>query len=279
MGEGADRPGPGAAEGKPDKASRILGWAPLLLTLLAFLAGSGVEGLTHTWHYVFESNADRHSEKVSSRMKEELALITPLLGSLSAGEPGRNAAVVATMQAIATAHREPGDGDDPDPIQDYIQAVANNLSGQGQRQPTTPDDVVKSLADKPPETAAPAPAAAASGALSGALGQGAEWRNAVVYIQADKQAPAAVATANDLSHALNSKGIFSPGVQRMPSDTIPKWTQVRYFNDGDKAAAESLARVVSARLQRPVATAQPKLPAKEGTLEIWLGKDEAAAAP
>ena len=69
---------------------------------------------------------------------------------------------------------------------------------------------------------------------------------------------------------MNQRAIFSPGVEGVPGQKVPAPTQVRYFNDADRGAADSLAGLVGAAAGQSVAVVNPPgLKAKRGTLEVW----------
>lgn len=83
------------------------------------------------------------------------------------------------------------------------------------------------------------------------------------------------AKAVEAMSALRQKGFLPVGVENISGKAIaPKTTEVRYFNDEDKASAEAIAEVL--RAQGAVSTQAKRvavLTAKPGTLEVWFGAE------
>ena len=253
-----------------------------VIPILAFFAGSSVEGLRSNFHQWTESDADRAQEALIKREADELALIVPLIPSLSTNEPTRSAAAVAAMQQVLRISASRAASGVVDPLSDYVTALASGAAAAQNRQAETTPQVAADLKDKAPPPPAlssgpiivggspSTPTAAASAAIEAAARPDI-WKHVVVYIQVDQGNVADIALANDLNRKLNQQAIFSPGVQRMATRTIPNYTQVRYFNPEDAAAANALAAIVKLDLDRAVVVTSVPLTAARGTLEIWLG--------
>jgi len=93
----------------------------------------------------------------------------------------------------------------------------------------------------------------------------------IVYIQIDKSD---ISTdGDDLSKKLKQSSInVAGGIERIQSTRMPKVTQVRYFNGGDKGKAEEIQAILKEK--RPdTALVRLGLPAPKGQLEIWLTKN------
>jgi hypothetical protein len=73
---------------------------------------------------------------------------------------------------------------------------------------------------------------------------------------------------------LRKNSFLAPGIERLENSKIPKNTQVRYFNNSDLSKANNLAAIVQKTTNAKVYTVNPGLKATEGTLELWLGKNQ-----
>lgn len=103
------------------------------------------------------------------------------------------------------------------------------------------------------------------------LAQASPETTGVVYIQVDKSD--ASASGGDLLKELKSSSInVANGIEHIQSARMPKVTQVRYFNDGDKSKAEQIQRILK-RTRPDTAIVRLGLPAPKGQLEIWLTKN------
>jgi hypothetical protein len=226
----------------------------------ALILGGGLVGLWPTIeHWLFPA------KRLEDQARTDAALVVPFLSNLTENDHQR----FDTTKAILLKLGE----------------VSRNASAD--KQSAVFDAVNKALADKQSEgKAAPSLAWSASGAAYSVVytasaptkSEGAAAllglpARALVYIQADKAEEKARASASELLSALQSQAILAPGVQAMPSSTIPDKSQVRYFNDDDLQSAQALAAFVGSQIGLPVIVARPKLDAKEGTLEVWFGKD------
>lgn len=93
----------------------------------------------------------------------------------------------------------------------------------------------------------------------------------IVYIQMDKSD--ASTSGDDLFKELKQSSInIARGIERIQSTQMPKVTQVRYFNDGDKDKAERIQTILK-RTRPDTALVRLGLPAPNGQLEIWLTKN------
>jgi hypothetical protein len=89
-----------------------------------------------------------------------------------------------------------------------------------------------------------------------------------VHIAEEGQRPHAA----ELIHALESEGYWVPGIENIAGKaSLPKRTNVRYFNAQDKATAERIAGILR---KQGIADAYPyavtHLNARPGSLEIWF---------
>jgi hypothetical protein len=138
------------------------------------------------------------------------------------------------------------------------------------------ETISRQLWPPPPVTAVPVEVEAAPPvAETAGHAAAANLAQACVYIQVARDSPAKRALAATLKGALDSRSILAPGVQYMSPQTIPARTQVRYFNDEDRASAAAIAHLVDEVTNSldPAGVARPALAAKPGTLEVWLGRD------
>ncbi len=226
----------------------------------ALILGGGLVGLWPTIeHWLFPS------KRLEDQARTDAALVVPFLSNLTESDHQR----FDTTKAILLKLGE----------------VSRNASAD--KQSAVFDAVDKALADRQSDgKAAPSLAWSASGAAyavvytasaptksEGAAALVGLPSRTLVYIQADKADAKARDEATALLSALQSQAILAPGVQAMPSTTIPDRSQVRYFNDDDLQSAQALAAFVGSQVGLPVIVARPKLDAKEGTLEVWFGKD------
>jgi hypothetical protein len=89
-----------------------------------------------------------------------------------------------------------------------------------------------------------------------------------VHIAAEDQRPHAAA----LIQALESEGYSVPGIENIAGKaTLPKRTNVRYFNPQDKATADSIAGILRKQgIDDAYPYAVTHLNARPGSLEIWF---------
>lgn len=93
----------------------------------------------------------------------------------------------------------------------------------------------------------------------------------VLFIQVDSTAPSSTATDVARVLAANSFNV-SPEIEKIDTSRMPQVTQVRFFNDSDKASADLALKIVS--VSRPNAVAvRVGIPAPSGQLELWLTKE------
>ena len=86
-------------------------------------------------------------------------------------------------------------------------------------------------------------------------------------------------SARPKSNAL-SKELSAAGFQAMGTENIagkagtPDRTQVRFFNEADKPAADTVVALLRERgVNDAVSVSQKNLKARPGTIEIWFSKD------
>jgi len=98
-------------------------------------------------------------------------------------------------------------------------------------------------------------------------------RSAAIYIQANQSDGNRITLAESLRHQLVDAKILALAVQRMDSSKIPRYTQVRYYHEEDRAMAEDLAELASTWGHLRVVLKKPTgWNASQGILELWLGK-------
>jgi hypothetical protein len=81
--------------------------------------------------------------------------------------------------------------------------------------------------------------------------------------------------AKEVVAALQQRGYVTPGIEDVSGKAdSPKNTNVRYFNDEDKAAAEAIAAILK---EKGIATAYAyrvaQFKVKPGSLEVWFSAD------
>jgi hypothetical protein len=204
--------------------------------------------------------ADRDARRLEQQERADAVLIAPFLANLSATEPGRYRASAAALQALEKASKGAHDGKS-NPMFEGVNSAITAVARELWPQPAVTGEDTKIL-DKQATPASPTALNANPGNLEKAL----------VYIQVDGKNASSLSKAEELSVALHQKSILSPEIQKMSPDTIPNQTQVRYFNDEDRASAEALAALVMEKSGSMVFTVKPKLKANQGTLEVWFGK-------
>lgn len=81
--------------------------------------------------------------------------------------------------------------------------------------------------------------------------------------------------SNDVAQALSQIGLQPMGTENVAGKAgTPNDTQVRFFNQADRAVAESVASVLKAQgIAGATTVSNEKLKAKPGTVEVWFGKD------
>jgi hypothetical protein len=230
--------------------------------LFVFLVGGSFLALWPQFEEWRLPEAQRQARQLEQQARADAALIAPFLANLNASEPGRYRASAAALSALELASKN-AHGGKTSPmfagVNGAIDEVARQLFPQP---PTVTPEVIKSL-DAQAKPAAPS----VSGSIIGAL------TNALVYIQVDKNDATKVAKATAFREELRRKSVLAPGIQTMPSNTIPNKTQVRYFDDEDKDAAAQVAALLAQSTGLQVFTAKPALKANRGTVEVWFGRD------
>lgn len=94
----------------------------------------------------------------------------------------------------------------------------------------------------------------------------------VLYIQKDKSDATDVPQL--VARALKDGGLrANPRVENIATEKMPRFTQVRYFNDADRPTAERAAAVIKSRYP-DVRIVRIGLPAPSGQLEVWLTRQK-----
>ena len=94
-----------------------------------------------------------------------------------------------------------------------------------------------------------------------------------VYIQIgdESQRPKIV----DLQKKIRDAGYIAPGIENVGKGKLPENTSVRYFNDVDEKDSIKIAEIIKSFGYVKVDIKRIyNMSAKEGTLEIWLGKKD-----
>jgi hypothetical protein len=206
-------------------------------------------------------------QKAQEDARADATLIAPFLANLSATEPGKFQASRAALQALQRASQS-GGSDKERPmfvaVNEAVDAVAKQIWP-----PTEKNVLTQAVVENIDKNATVAPKVADAPAASFS-----QLQNALVYIQVDRNDRAQQALAERIMKVLRTNSVVAPGIEKLPASTMPSKTQVRYFHESDRPRAESLAAIVSREIEgKQVYLAQPKLSAKEGTLELWFGKD------
>lgn len=95
---------------------------------------------------------------------------------------------------------------------------------------------------------------------------------AQVYLQIGSEAHRSKARAIQLE--LQRQGFSVPGVENVAGEAeLPKKTNVRYFNDQDKATAEAIVNILKAQGIDSAYPYRVNLKARPGSLEIWFSAD------
>jgi len=94
-----------------------------------------------------------------------------------------------------------------------------------------------------------------------------------VYIQI--AAESQLSTAQAIRSTIQQQGYAVPGIENIAGKAAPpKNTNVRYFNDGDKAVAEAIVSLLrQAGIMSAYSYRVSGLKARPGSLEIWFSPD------
>ncbi|MDD1605393.1 MAG: hypothetical protein LUO95_05205 [Methylococcaceae bacterium] len=226
--------------------------------LIVFLFGAIVSATVI--QNIFKSSSELEQEKA----RADAALIAPFLANLSATEPGKFRASWAALNALEKAF-----GDEKRPVfvavNEAINTVATEIESLKPKSGSANDAEAEKISNDKTN-----PALSPSEDISTYYQK---LRNSLIYIQVDKDEKSKQSIANDIQKNLRNNMIIAPGVEEIDSKKIPAKTQVRYFNSSDKEKAEVLASIIKSITKLEVYTVQPNLKAKEGVLEIWIGKE------
>jgi hypothetical protein len=199
-------------------------------------------------------------QRVQEQARADAALIAPFIGNLDASKPGQFEAARAALLALEEA-ASAADGGSKRPVyaavNKAIEAVAVQL-----RPPTD-----KTQGAQIELTSEPVPVGLASAFLDLSLLS----KDTLVYVQVARTDEKSQRWANETVQLLHDASILAPGVEKLPAQTMPKRTQIRYYHEEDRLKAEQLAALVSGVTRGEVLLARPKLDAKLGTLEVWFG--------
>lgn len=115
--------------------------------------------------------------------------------------------------------------------------------------------------------------ASASGAAKADASAALSMLPAQVYVQIASESQRD--KAKEVVAALQQRGYVTPGIENVAGKAdSPKNTNVRYFNDGDKATAEAIVAVLK---EKGIATAYAyrvaQFKVKPGSLEVWFSAD------
>jgi hypothetical protein len=232
--------------------------------LFVFLFGASLATVYPALKSFFTPKSELALQRTQEEARADAILIAPFLNNLDASQKGKFEATRAALQALEQASRSVSSSA-PRPmfvaVNRAIEAVAVQIS------PPTTDQVTPAVNQEIERSAAVTPPAAKASTVSYD-----QLREAVVYIEVDRSNDAQQKQAKMLVDTLRSNSVITPGVERLATATMPSKTQVRYFNDSDRARAEELASIVIGATGQPVIVVKPKLEAKVGTLELWFGK-------
>jgi hypothetical protein len=236
--------------------------------LFVFLFGASLATVYPALNSFFTPKSEIALQRAQEEARADAILIAPFLNNLDASQKGKFEATRAALQALEQASYSTSSSRAPRPmfvaVNRAIEAVAVQIS------PATTDQVTPAVNQEIERSAAVTlPAAKASTVSYDRL------REAIVYIEVDRNNDAQQKQAKVLVDTLRANSVITPGVERLATTTMPSKTQVRYFNDSDRARAEELASIVIGVTGQPVIVVKPKLEAKVGTLELWFGKSVA----
>jgi hypothetical protein len=205
-------------------------------------------------------------QRLQEEARADAFLIAPFIGHLNADEPGKFEASRAALQALEKASRAVAkDHERPmfAAVNKAIEAVAVRISPPTDKSALTPA-VVQQIDSS--AQAAPSVPESATTSFN-------RLKDAVVYIQVDRNSVSQQEMAEKIMRTLRTNSVIAPGIEKLATSTMPNKTQIRYFYDSDLARAEELAAVVTQETKLKVFVAKPKLDAKPGTLELWFGKE------
>lgn len=234
--------------------------------LFVFIFGASLATIYPTFKNIVTPASELEIQKTREEARADAALVAPFLANLSANEPGKFQASRAALQALEHASSSSANGKESPmfvAVNKAIDAVAKQIWPPTEKAALTAA-VVQQI-DKNAKAASPL---LDSANISYSLLQ-----NAAVYIQVNRENRIKQETAERILEALRSNSVVAPDIQKLAPSTMPNKTQIRYFHDSDRAKAEDLASIVSQETKLTVYIAKPNLDAKEGTLEIWLGKE------
>jgi hypothetical protein len=254
---------------KPKPAGRRI-WEGLNETLksplVVFIFGAGIATIYPAVKTLITPRSELDLQRAQADARADATLIAPFLANLSASEPGKFQASRAALKALERASRAAAkDQDRPmfAAVNEAIDAVAKQIWPPTEKSALTPT-VVQQIDNSAKAVAAVSERPEASYT---------RLQSALVYIEVDRDNAKQQEMAQRVLGVLRANAVVAPGVEKLATSTMPNKTQIRYFHDADRSAAEDLAAIVGRETQLSVYLAKPNLAAKEGTLELWFGRE------
>ncbi len=232
--------------------------------LFVFIFGASIMPIIN---YISTPASEIEAIKVREEARTDAALIAPFLANLNINEPGKFQASQAALRELERLSKTSENGNKSPMFAAVNKAVEAVSKGIWPAPPKT--NLTVAVVQQIDNLAAQPDALPKSTVTSYSLLQSAS----VVYIQVNKDSPAQQETAQKVLKTLQANSVLAPGIEKLARNTMPKNTQIRYFNDTDRAKADDLAAIVSQETNLKVYVVKPNIKAKEGVLEIWLGKD------
>jgi hypothetical protein len=234
--------------------------------LFVFLVGSSFLTFYPVIRPYLMSEQELKAQQVETAARADAALVAPFLASLNTNEPKRFQAARAALRVleVATQTGEKGEGNRIfKAVNVAIDTAAEQVYHPPEKTILTPKQVQKiDRATEAPRVPLGLDALYAS------------LQSSIVYIQIEINKKEKQSMADTIRNTLRKNSVLAPGIERLENSKIPKNTQVRYFNDSDLSKANNLAAIVQKITSAKVYTVNPGLKATEGTLELWLGKNQ-----
>ncbi len=249
--------------------------SPIILLLLGTVAASAYLVVQH-WVLAMTTPAEKIQKmEVLEQARTDAALIAPFLANLDASQPTKFEATRAVLFALERAADVGGDGEKKRILFAAVHEAIEN-TGEQIRPRTAKAAVTDAETKNSGEPISHAvhdsgrnPRESTDIAAAYELLESAT----LVYIQVEKEVKDKQYLADRIRQNLRENMIIAPAVEKIDHEKMPTKTQVRYFNDSDKVKAIALAAIVGSNNKLDVSIAKPNRTAKEGTLELWIGRE------
>lgn len=253
-------------EATPSVGSRLWAGVNELVKspLFVFVFGASVGTVYPIIKDWFTPQKNLAIQKSQEQAKADAAMIVPFIANLDASKPGQFEASRAALSELGKV----AGIDENGKIRPIFEAVNKSIEVVGAQLRPLPARELSAEDNKQIETTAET-VRPSSGAVSPMLSL--LSKDTVVYVQVDKNNAMSQLQAEKIVSALRNASVLTPSIEKVTTAIMPKRTQVRYYHEEDKSKAEQLAALVLQVAGSEVQLAKPKLDAKTGTLEVWIG--------